>query len=77
MGSHRGIGAPAGLPDDVLAKLSEAVSSALENPEFQQKAEEQNVPLAYLGPDDFQAELVRLNENMQKLWEEQPWAESN
>jgi len=77
MGSHRGIGAPAGVPDDVLNKLSAAVRHAINDPEFREKAEEQNLPLAFKGPESFQAQLERLNSELQELWDEQPWAESN
>jgi tripartite-type tricarboxylate transporter receptor subunit TctC len=75
MGSHRGIAAPAGLPEDVLEKLSAAVENALADPEFQEKAKQQNLPLAFIGPEEFQAELERLNADMQELWDEQPWSD--
>ena len=75
MSSLRGIGAPAGLPDDVRTKLVEAVKKASEDPEFREQAKKMFVPLRYLGPDEYKAELEKNTEFFQKVWDETPWAE--
>ncbi|MCK8786617.1 tripartite tricarboxylate transporter substrate binding protein [Roseomonas sp. NAR14] len=74
-GSMRGVGAPAGLPGPVLDRLSNAVRDAVANPEFRQLAAQQALPLRFLAPDAFKAELVALREQYQKLWAEHPWRE--
>ncbi len=77
MGSHRGIGAPAGLPEEVFTTLSNAVEQAVADPEFQEKSLEQGLPIAYQGPAEFAAQLETLNTELQELWKEQPWAQTN
>lgn len=77
MGSHRGIGVPAGLPEEVFATLSTAVEKAVANPEFQEKSVQQGLPIAYQGPAEFEAQLDTLNAELQELWNEQPWAQTN
>ncbi|WP_404364283.1 Bug family tripartite tricarboxylate transporter substrate binding protein [Marinobacter sp.] len=76
MGSHRGIGAPAGMPPERFAKLSEAVRKAVANPEFQKKSKEQGLPLSYMGPVEFEEQLETLNQELQELWDAQPWVQS-
>jgi len=77
MGSHRGIGAPAGLPDAVFEKLSNAVERAVNDPEFQEKSLQQGLPIAFQGPGEFETQLKTLNAELQELWEDQPWAQTN
>ncbi|GHC28281.1 tripartite tricarboxylate transporter substrate binding protein [Aidingimonas halophila] len=75
MGSDRGLAAPAGFPEDALSTLEKAVEEAVSDPEFLEKAEEQNLPLSYMDSEEFGEKLERMNENIQELWEEQPWVE--
>ncbi|MBL6455495.1 tripartite tricarboxylate transporter substrate binding protein [Belnapia sp. T6] len=74
-GSMRGMAAPAGLPPAVLQRLSEAVQRVVENPEFQASAIQQALPLRFLGPEPYLAELTALREKYQKLWSRHPWRE--
>jgi tripartite-type tricarboxylate transporter receptor subunit TctC len=71
--SMRGLGAPAGVPPEVLKRLSEAVARVVESPEFQRQAAQQALPLRFLGPEAYRAELAQLNEGYRKLWAEHPW----
>jgi tripartite-type tricarboxylate transporter receptor subunit TctC len=75
MGSNRGIGAPAGLPEEALNALQEAIGKAMEDPEFLEAANKQNLPLAYQNAEDFSAFLTELNSNLQAIWDETPWVE--
>tara|TARA_B100000378_G_scaffold254153_1_gene230491 strand:- start:99 stop:1055 length:957 start_codon:yes stop_codon:yes gene_type:complete len=75
MGSMRGIGAPANLPDDIKAKLEAAVKAAVEDPEFQEKAKQQHLALSYLDSKDFLAELQSLNATFEELWKTEPWVQ--
>lgn len=74
-GSHRGIGAPAGLPDDILSRLNEAVAAAVADPEFQAAALEQNLPLAYQDAKAFGGTISDLNATMEAMWAEIPWVQ--
>lgn len=75
MGSDRGIGAPAGIPDEVLNKLENAVMKTVEDPEFQAAAEKQDLPLAYQNAKEFTQHLETLDSSLRKLWKEEPWVQ--
>lgn len=72
-GTLRGLVAPAGTPNDLLKKLSEAVRDSMQDPEFQKIAREQLLALRYLGPQEFSAELATRTEDLQALWRRAPW----
>jgi tripartite-type tricarboxylate transporter receptor subunit TctC len=74
-GSMRGMAAPAGLPPAVLARLAQAVQRTVENPEFQAAATQQSLPLRFLPPDPYRAELLALRSRYQALWAQHPWRE--
>ncbi|MDB5372606.1 MAG: 3-phosphoglycerate dehydrogenase [Belnapia sp.] len=74
-GSMRGMAAPAGVPRAVLERLSLAVQRTVEDPEFQANAAQQALPLRFLGPDAYLAELIALRGKYQALWAEHPWRE--
>lgn len=73
MGSARGLAAPAGVPDDLLAKLQEASQKALEDPEFQKAAASQRLPLEFMSGADFQADLQQQDKSFRAIWQEEPW----
>ncbi|GAB2907315.1 tripartite tricarboxylate transporter substrate binding protein [Paralcaligenes ginsengisoli] len=75
MSSLRGIGAPKGLPDDVNQKLVKAVQKAVLDPEFQAQAHKLFVPIRYLAPADYKAELEQGEKDFQAFWKETPWSE--
>jgi len=72
-GSMRGMAAPAGLPPEILERLSLAIRRTVDDPEFKASAEQQNLPLRFLGPAEFLAELRGLQRNYQALWDRHPW----
>ena len=74
-GSSRGIAAPAGVPDEILQAVASAIEQALNDPEFQTVADEQALPLRFLGPDAYAQMLATARENYRTIWEESPWAE--
>ena len=74
-GSMRGVAAPAGVPRPILDRLAQAVQRAVEDPEFLKTAVQQNLPLRFLGPDAYRAELVALKAQYEKLWAAHPWKE--
>ena len=72
-GSMRGVGAPAGVPRPALDRLALSVRRALEHPEFKAAAAQQLLPLRFLGPDEYRAELLALKAGYERLWREHPW----
>ena len=73
MGSMRGIAAPAGTDPAIVAKLDAAVKKAIDDPEFQQKAKQQKLPLAYISSKDFQKVLQTQTKTFEQLWKDDPW----
>ncbi|MGG5821247.1 tripartite tricarboxylate transporter substrate binding protein [Falsiroseomonas sp. HW251] len=74
-GSMRGMAAPAGMPPAVLERLALSVRRTVEDPEFQAVAVQQSLPLRFLGPDAYLAELRALQARYQALWNQHPWRE--
>ncbi len=74
-GSMRGVAAPEGVPGEVRGRLAAAVRRAMEDPEFRRLAEQQSLPLRYLGPEEYRAELARMREEYGRLWAVHPWKE--
>ncbi|WP_050526198.1 tripartite tricarboxylate transporter substrate binding protein [Pseudorhodobacter aquimaris] len=75
MGSMRGIAAPAGVPADVIARLETALKAAVDDPEFQEKAAQQHLALAYTASADYLAELESLSATFNALWDNTPWVQ--
>lgn len=75
MGSMRGIGAPANLPEDIANKLEAAVKAAVEDPEFQEKAKQQHLALSFLDSEAYLAELQALDATFEELWATEPWVQ--
>lgn len=75
MGSARGLAAPAGVPEEIIEKISQAAQAALEEQEFRTAADEQSLPLSYLGPKEYQDMLEKQQARFQALWDESPWGQ--
>ncbi len=72
-GSMRGIAAPAGMPAPVLARLALAVRRTVQDNDFQAIARQQALPLRFLDPAAYMAELRELRDRYQALWSRHPW----
>ncbi|MDB5379359.1 MAG: tripartite tricarboxylate transporter substrate binding protein [Rubritepida sp.] len=72
-GSLRGIAAPAGTPQSVLQRLAAVVKAVMEQPDFIASANQQQLPLRFLDPDQHRAVLVGMNETYTRMWREHPW----
>jgi tripartite-type tricarboxylate transporter receptor subunit TctC len=72
-GSLRGIAAPAGTPPPVLQRLAAVVKAVMEQPDFIASANQQQLPLRFLDPDQHRAVLVGMNETYTRMWREHPW----
>lgn len=75
MGSDRGIAAPAGIPDEALTALQDAIAQTMQDPEFLEAAAEQNLSLNYLDAEAFEAHLEKVNTTLEEIWAETPWVE--
>ena len=57
MSSERGLAARCDVPEADRARLAQAIETALANPEFQEKAKQQQLPLSYLSGADWTAQM--------------------
>lgn len=73
LAAHRGMAAPKGVPADRLAMLRDAIAQTMADPEFQEKAKEQKLPLNYLDHTEYLALLQALDADMKAVWQEAPW----
>ena len=69
----RGMAAPAGTPDEIVQILADAMEQAVNDPEFQEEAARQNLPLDFMGPEEYQAEIDRQQEFYQEQSDINPW----
>jgi tripartite-type tricarboxylate transporter receptor subunit TctC len=74
-GSMRGMAAPAGMPPAVLERLALSVRRTVEDAEFKRLAVQQNLPLRFLAPPEYAAELQALKARYEALWAQHPWRE--
>ncbi len=72
-GSIRGLGAPAGLPEDVLARLAAAVDAVANDPEYIELSKNTFQPIRYIKPDDYAKILADLDSSSRELWAKTPW----
>lgn len=74
-GSMRGLAAPAGTPREIIARLAAVVREVMDDPEFRKAAEQQALPLRYLGPEELARELLAMQAHYRRFWQEKPWIE--
>jgi tripartite-type tricarboxylate transporter receptor subunit TctC len=74
-GSMRGMAAPAGMAPEILERLATSVRRTVENDEFKALAVQQNLPLRFLAPAEYMAELQALRARYEALWAQHPWRE--
>nr|WP_298098315.1 tripartite tricarboxylate transporter substrate binding protein [uncultured Shinella sp.] len=73
--SLRGVGAPAGLPEDVRKRLIDAIAKAAADPEFQAQTAKIFAPVRYLSPEEHLAAFKELDASARKLWSDKPWTD--
>jgi tripartite-type tricarboxylate transporter receptor subunit TctC len=71
--SHRGLAAPAGIPDEIRARLIEAIRKTVEDPDFIKQMHDQFMPIDFVPGDDYGAMLESIHADMKELWEVMPW----
>ncbi|MCI5084968.1 MAG: tripartite tricarboxylate transporter substrate binding protein [Rhodovulum sp.] len=72
-GSMRGVVAPAGLPEDVAAKLRDAFEKAAQDPEFIKAMTDTANPVEVVTGEDFRALTDGLFDLAKETWETTPW----
>jgi tripartite-type tricarboxylate transporter receptor subunit TctC len=69
----RGLATPAGVPDAIMERLSDALLASLRDPDFLARAREQALPLNPMPRAEFRAHLAQQNEEIGNLWRTNPW----
>lgn len=68
--SHLGLAVPAETPDDRVQTLNECLREALETDEFQEAMREQELNIAYLGPEEFDEYLREIADKYTRVVQE-------
>ena len=71
--SLRGVAAPKGFPPEALKAVEEAIQKAINDPEFQAKAKELQMPLRYMGSEEYTKFLQDIDKDLKSQWETNPW----
>ncbi len=71
--AYRGIAAPAGVPDEYIKKLEDAIEKAVNDPEFLEKAKTQNLPLNYIGSEEYKKVLDEMAVMMEEEVKKGEW----
>ena len=72
-GSSHVIGAPAGVPQDVVDKIDTCFQQVVVNPDFMADAEERSLLLQPMPATEVTEWLAKETENLREIWEEHPW----
>lgn len=73
MGSYRGLVAPAGLPDETLQVLRDALDKLSVDPEFLADMKARGTPVHYQSGPAYEALAQEQNEIAAKIWQDTPW----
>ncbi|NME36296.1 MULTISPECIES: tripartite tricarboxylate transporter substrate binding protein [Fusobacterium] len=71
--AYRGVAAPAGMPDEYIAKIEDSIKKALQDPEFIAKAKTQNLPLDYMGSEEFTNIILGIDANLREEFKKGEW----
>ncbi len=69
----RGLAAPKGVDPRYLKVLSDAMKKTFDDPDFQKRAKELNLPLDYLGPEDYMKTLKEMDAFYRAEFAKNPW----
>ncbi|MEA4877891.1 hypothetical protein SDC9_116483 [bioreactor metagenome] len=69
----RGVAAPKGIPAEAKAKIEQAIAMTMQDPEFVQKTKEMQMPLHYMGSEEYTQFLNSMNNDLQNEWTNSPW----
>lgn len=68
MSSERGLATRCDVPEEIRTRLATAVDAALANPEFQEKAKQQALPISYESGADWQAAMPARLERYREIF---------
>lgn len=71
--AYRGVAAPAGIPDEYISKIEDSIKKALQDPEFIAKAKAQNLPLDYMGSEEFTNIILGIDANLREEFKKGEW----
>ena len=66
-GSYRGIGVPAGTPDEIVQYLSDTMESVMNSDEVKDQFANSGLPITYANSSDFKAMLDEDYKNMESI----------
>jgi tripartite-type tricarboxylate transporter receptor subunit TctC len=69
----RGLAAPAGIPEDILARLEAALKASIEDPDYAKVAKEAEIPLHYLNAADTRKMVDGFTAELTETWKVTPW----
>lgn len=69
----RGVAAPKGIPAEALKAIESAIEKAINDPEFQQKAKELQMPLGYMNSAEYTKFLRDTDKDLRSEWASNPW----
>lgn len=71
--SLRGVAAPKGFPAEALQAIEDALEKTMKDPEFQAKAKELQMPLNFMGANEYTKFLQSIDKDLREEWEKNPW----
>ena len=74
--SLRGVAAPKGLPENIRKRFVDAVGKIASDPDFQDQMRKTYAPLSYMAPDAYAKALTEMEQQLKKLWSDDPWGKS-
>jgi len=69
----RSFAGPAGIPEPIRKYLENCFMAAAEDPEVVKKATDLSVPVYHLRGDNVKEKFAKINDDLGKLWESDPW----
>jgi len=72
-GAQRGIVAPPGLPEPILAKLTAAFSAATADPAFLEHANRIQMPVRGIPGAEYRKTVLSLDARLKEMWARKPW----
>lgn len=73
MTSERGLAAPRGVPDEVAARLEQAIARVVDSPAWAERARALELPMAYLPGAEWEAQMPAQEARYRRIWEATPW----
>jgi tripartite-type tricarboxylate transporter receptor subunit TctC len=71
--SLRGVAGPAGMPEEAAKAIEEALQKVMDDPEFQAKAADMQLPLEFMGSEEYKEFLEEMDKDLRTEWEKSPW----